>query len=217
MGNEETVVELIRKYDLKLARMPSGEEGLKGPATLNQNPEALAEIRCKKIEIMGFLREQRREREEREEKERTREAEEYNDIKAGKKLITPQWDDGEYWQGYVVHGSAAKALLEIGFAKELGYRTIAPYEAVKTLGTTFSYPQALDYIKPERDKKAKLEDERKRDLEAKYSKAKKEGVPVLIRKYTMECTDSTEECSLDIISVYAQPDGTEKTTRTHTY
>ena len=208
---------LIRKYDLKLAQMPSGEEGLKGPATLNRNPEALAEIRACKTEIMDILRKQRQEKEDREAKEKQQKEEEYNDIKAGRKYITPQWDDGEYWQGYVVYGSAAKALLEIGFAEEIGYRTIIPYDRLKMLGPTFSYQQALDCMKPVIEAQTKLREARKKDLEAKYSNAKNTGTPVLIRKYTTECTDSTEECSLDIIEVYAQPDGSEKTKRIHTY
>lgn len=208
---------LIQKYDLKLAKMPSGEEGLKGPATLNKNPEALAEIRACKSGIMELLRRQRQEREDRETREKQQKEDEYNDIKAGRKFITPQWYDGEYWQGYVVHGSAAKALLEIGFAEEVGYRTIVPYDMLKTLGPTFSFQQALDCIKPVIAEQTKLREERKKALEAKYSYAKSTGIPVLIRKYMAECTDSTEECSTDIIEVYAQPDGTEKTKRIHTY
>lgn len=51
----------------------------------------------------------------------------------------------------------------------------------------------------------------------KFAKAKTTGKPVLLQETTGECNDSDEECSIDIVRVFAMPDGSTKTTRVHTY
>lgn len=48
-------------------------------------------------------------------------------------------------------------------------------------------------------------------------KAADAGVRVEIRHYTCDCRDPHEECSLDIATVWAMPDGTTKTTYQHTW
>lgn len=64
-------------------------------------------------------------------------------------------------------------------------------------------------------KQAKKE-ERKKEIEALYGEAKRTGQKVKLYTYTDECRDKSEECSLDIITVYAMPDGTKSETRSHT-
>ena len=51
----------------------------------------------------------------------------------------------------------------------------------------------------------------------KYEQAKETGEPVELRRYTTDCNDPSEECNLDIVTIYAMPDGTTKTVRNHTW
>jgi len=62
-------------------------------------------------------------------------------------------------------------------------------------------------------KKVEKEDKEK----AIFETAKTTGEKQLIEKYTVECNDPHEECDIDIITVYAMPDGTKKTVRNHTW
>ena len=50
-----------------------------------------------------------------------------------------------------------------------------------------------------------------------FEVAKKTGKKQEIKHYMADCNDPHEECSLDVVTVYAMPDGTEKTERMHTW
>jgi hypothetical protein len=52
---------------------------------------------------------------------------------------------------------------------------------------------------------------------AKIQQARETGKPVELESWTEDCNDPREECSTDICRRLAMPDGTTKTTRTHTY
>ncbi|BFH18296.1 hypothetical protein J6TS7_20940 [Paenibacillus dendritiformis] len=60
-------------------------------------------------------------------------------------------------------------------------------------------------------------DERKRQLDEKFEEAKRTGERVLMRSWHDRCNNPREECSLDIVSEWAMPDGTTKVTRQHTW
>lgn len=53
--------------------------------------------------------------------------------------------------------------------------------------------------------------------EAIFAEAKETGKPVVLRKTSAPCNDPHEECSLDMVTVYAMPDGSTKTERHHTW
>jgi hypothetical protein len=53
--------------------------------------------------------------------------------------------------------------------------------------------------------------------DAIFQKAKETGVKQLLERYSIECSDPHEECDIDIVTVYAMPDGTTKRTQTHTW
>jgi hypothetical protein len=55
---------------------------------------------------------------------------------------------------------------------------------------------------------------RKQEL---VKKAMATGEKILINQWSEDCNDSGEECNLDIVYEWAMPDGTVKTTRTHTW
>ena len=75
------------------------------------------------------------------------------------------------------------------------------------------FQAALD---KETAKKARSDDESARVDEIKEA-AKTTGEKQLIRKYSEECNDRNEQCNMDIVHVWAMPDGTIQTTRTHTW
>ncbi len=55
------------------------------------------------------------------------------------------------------------------------------------------------------------------EREAKFAKARETGQRVLLRQYHTDCDGSAYECSLDIVSVWAMPDGTTAQTRIHAH
>lgn len=50
-----------------------------------------------------------------------------------------------------------------------------------------------------------------------FELAKETGKPQEIESYSDLCNDEKEECNIDIITIYAMPDGTKKKVREHTY
>jgi len=132
--------------------------------------------------------------------------------------IRVMWENGEILSGwYVVSGS--ELLSRIGmshYVSEWGY--ILDDEIVQKLGKTFTFEQAyglaLPYIEANEARKASA----KRELDAKFSRARETGKPVLIRQYADECDGTADDdCDIDNVYVYAMPNGTEKTERYHSY
>lgn len=50
-----------------------------------------------------------------------------------------------------------------------------------------------------------------------FARARETGKPVVIRSWTEDCNAPREECSTDVITEWANPDGTTKTTRQHAW
>lgn len=74
--------------------------------------------------------------------------------------------------------------------------------------------ETFDKIETERKiKKENKEAERK----AIFDKAKTTGEKQVLSHWSEDCNDPNEECNVDIIYVYAMPDGTTKQTRNHTW
>lgn len=210
-----TVVEMIKKFECELV-IQDGQEGFRawGKPTKNQ----VEQLKAAKPEIIAELKKRAEETEARKETERVKREAEIEGIKNGSILIKPSYCDGEYLMGYEVFGEAAKLLERIGFAKHVsGWGYHIPDEAIKTLGTEFTYDQAIEYMRPAKEaaeaKKAAKEAER----QAKFDEAKRTGEKVLLRSWSEDCCDPKEECSTDIHSEYAMPDGTTEHTWNHTW
>lgn len=62
-------------------------------------------------------------------------------------------------------------------------------------------------------KKADAEDKKN----SIFEKAKQTGEKQIIETYSVECPDDDEECDVDIVTVYAMPDGTTHKTQNHTW
>lgn len=66
----------------------------------------------------------------------------------------------------------------------------------------------------------KKEEKRKTDkkyFEQKLAEAKEKNESVVLTSWSDECTDPHEECNIDNITKYVNPDGTTKIVRFHTY
>lgn len=139
-------------------------------------------------------------------------------IRTGKTIIKAHYHDGEYLSGYEVYGKEAQMLNEKGLARYIdGWGYYVEQKAIDTLGTEFTLPAAIEYMRPaiEAQEQAKAAQEAER--QAKFDEARDIGKPVLLKQWSAECNDPREECSTDIVTQYAMPDGTTKTTRRHTW
>ena len=207
--------EMIRKWRLVLTE----KDGKKGLRVLRKiSPTELTMIREKKDEIIAELEHQRAEREAIEAQKKADREEEIRAIKAGEKTITVKWTDGEYLQAYEVFGIAAELLEELGIAKYIdGWGVRVEQKLVDALGEEFTYQQVVEFTQPKRDQETTKEAQKKAELNAKFEEAKRTGKPVEIFRTTTECNDPKIECSLDIVTIWAMPDGTQKEERIHTY
>lgn len=206
--------ELIETYKITL----HGEGNIAVPGGAKLPPERQQEIRAAKPAIIAELNRQR-EMKAVEEAEKAAQLEaEKQAIRNGEKTIEVTWHDGEYLSGWEVYGLAAKMLVEIEAAKPVdmwGY--LVPDELVQALGKEFTYQQADDYTKPAREAKAAKKAAKEVERAEKIRRAQETREPVLLRKMSVPCNDPNEECNMDIIYEYAQPDGRITKTRTHTW
>ena len=65
--------------------------------------------------------------------------------------------------------------------------------------------------------KAAKEAEEQAEREAKFAEAKATGKPVALRRLAVNCDGSVYDCSTDILTWYAMPDGTTTKERIHTH
>lgn len=79
----------------------------------------------------------------------------------------------------------------------------------------------LEAIRAEKAAKAAAKAAKKAEAEAKraaaFELARDLGQPAAIRSWTDSCNDRSKECSTDILTEYALPDGSTRTDRVHTY
>lgn len=211
-----TIIEMIRKWDITIADTKDGQEGLRlrGKPT----PEQLKKLKEAKPAILVELHQQETERAAAYAKKKAADEAENQALVVGEKPIVCTYHDGEYLSGYEVFGQDAKLLEALGLARYVdGWGYHVPSAVVNVLGTEFTYPAALEYTRPAREAKAAKEAARAAERAAKFQQARETGKRVEISRYSTECNDPREECSMDIVTVWAMPDGMEKTTRQHTW
>ena len=210
---------LIKKFKIELA-YKNGQEGL----AVRGKPSAaeLAELKALKPEIMAELKRRAAERWAAENAKKAAEEaarqEEIRTLKAGEQKITLHYHDGEYLSGYEVFGAAADLLEELGLAEYVdGWGYHVADAAVKALGKEFTYSQAVEYTRPAREAAEAQKAAADAARQAKFDEARETGEPVLLKRWTEDCSDPREECSLDICCQYAMPDGSVKVKRNHTW
>lgn len=136
----------------------------------------------------------------------------------GDTTIKLYYHDGEYLTGYTVHGEAAHLLEKIGLAHYVdGWGYHVNDQAVAKLGTEFRYQAAVDLAAPVIAAHQDLQRAMEQAENDKFSQARQTGKPIVLRSYSDDCDDPREECSLDNVTEYAMPDGSTKTTRSHTW
>ena len=85
-----------------------------------------------------------------------------------------------------------------------------PADNIKSFDITLKNASNYEY---RMKKKKEAED----NLNSLFEVAKKTGIKQKIQSWSEDCNDPNEDCSLDIITVYAMPDGTKKVERNHTW
>jgi hypothetical protein len=206
---------MIIKLDLRLSER-DGQEGISTFKKLTK--KQIEEIKSKKSEIILELKSIKAAEEAKKEADRKAAAEELEKFKNNTKQIEVNFHDGEYLSGYGIYGQAAKLLEELGLAKYIsgwGYHVNSNF--IETVGEKFTYQQAINFSQPARDAKAADQAKKEVEKQAKFDKARNLGNPVVLYQYATWCNDRREECSTDIVTVWAMPDGSTKTERKHTW
>lgn len=210
-----TIHEMIRKFNLELA-VHNGEEAIFVRRKLTKNQ--VEKIKSKKPEIIAELKTRKAAEDAREEAKRKAAVEELEAFKNSTKLIEVCYYDGEYLSGHCSYGQAAKLLEELGLAKYVsGWGNLVDLKFIDTVGEKFTYQQAVEYSQPARDAEAAKQATKEAARQAKFDEAQRTGEPVVLYHYADNCNDPREECSLDFVVVYAMPDGSTKTERSHTW
>ena len=207
--------EMISKWHICLTEQ-NGEVALRmhGKATEKQ----IATLRAAKPEIIAELQRREAEKAARIAREKAELEAEKQAILSGEKAIRIVYYDGEYLQGYNVSGPAAELLEGLGLAEHVsGWGCHVDHIAAKALGEEFTYQQAAEYARPALEAKAAKQAAKEAARQAKFDEARETGKPVLLHKWTSDCCDRHEECSLDIHCEYAMPDGSTKHDWHHTW
>ena len=205
-----TINEAIQKFRLTAAER-DGQRGLSVGSLSKPTVKEVNWIRENKIAILAEL-------DAREATKKAAEQAEIDNILNGKTIISVSYCDGEYLSGWEVYGKQAKLLEKIGFVKYVsGWGYHISDDAIKTLGQEFNYPAAVEYMRPATEAAEAKKAKEQAELQVKFGEAKAIGKPVLIKSYMAECNDPREECSTDVVSIYAMPDGSRSTERQHTW
>jgi hypothetical protein len=171
-------------------------------------------IRTAKPEIMVELIR----REQKAEAEKMAEIEIARAVRAGEIKIIPSWTSGEYLSAWQVYGEAGIAMSEIGAAKYIdGWGYAVSPDIIDALGKEFTIPQAVEIMRPVIEASESAAKARAVERDAKIKEAKKTGQRVEIHSWLEDCNDPLEECSSDVVTEYAMPDGTIKIVRQHTW
>jgi len=126
-------------------------------------------------------------------------------------------EDAENYTYYTVDSDIAELLFGTGLVRYNHNGIEVPREVVEALGMEFTYTQVQEYLKKQEEKKAALESKQQEKVQAALEEAQRTGKQVVIRQIYTDCDGSVEECSTDIRTEYAMPDGTIRVTRTHTF
>ena len=216
MLGEKRINELIVKYCMKYA-IVDGQEVVQVQNQKGLTQKTIKEIKENKPEILAELKARKEEREKIEaEKETAKEAEKQAYLNGTKKFELTS-EDYDYPRYIILSAVAADLLKELGVAKDVGYDTVLKADAEKALGTSFTYQQALDFISPIKKAEQEKEEAEKARIAAIFETAKETGKKQVLKSWMEECNDPKEECSTDSVTLWAMPDGSKKTTRTHTW
>jgi hypothetical protein len=208
-----TLQEMLRKWEFTL----HGEDQIKlfGPKPTAKQMEA---IRAAKPEIIAELKRRAAAKAEAEAARTAAEAEELRALRTGEKPLEISYHDGEILSGWGAYGKSADLLVELGLAQYVsGWGYHVKDEVVRALGEEFTYPEAAEYARPIQEAKAAKKAAEEAARAEKFSQAAETGKAVLLEQYSTDCNDPNESCNVDIVTVWAMPDGTTQRRRQHTW
>ena len=225
MLGEARVNELIKKFSIRYG-VRNGVEGLEVHSPKGITPAIDKEIKENKPEILEEVRRIKEKRDRKIAEEEAKAAKEEKELRraylSGEKKFELIYKDHDGFPTWNVSGKVERELLgELGLTREVGYTTKLKDEAEEILGHEFTYQEACEYANPINEAKAAAKVEREKKEEKRvaeiFATAKKTGKPQELSHWTDDCNDPSEECSTDIVHLYAMPDGTAKKTRQHTW
>ncbi len=215
MDGQKKIQEYISKYEIFLL-VQNGQDpmGLRNPP---KSAKIIDEVKAAKPEIIGELK---RQKEEETARKAAHEAAK-QEMRDGKVPIRLQWWDGSVLSGYMpVDQATGEILEELGLAKYIeGWGLYVDTRTVETLGgADFNFAQASALTDSRNREVAKKAVQQEADRQSKFDEAKATGKPVLLHQWTEPCCDPRgEECSTDIHSEYAMPDGSTQHKWNHTF
>lgn len=139
-------------------------------------------------------------------------------IKSGAVKITARYHDGEYLSGHEVYGRAGELLECLGVAKYVegwGYHVDSRF--IDAAGAEFTYAQAAEFARPALEATAAKERAAEDARREKFALAASSGQKVALDSWNEDCCERDFDCSLDIVTEYALPDGTTHCERIHTH
>ena len=218
MTEQTTVGGLISKFWLELAEK-NGQPAIRVHTyTASPTKADVAAITAAKTEIIAELQRRDAEKAACEAAKAADDERELVGILDGSILIKPSYHDGEYLSGWQVYGQAADLLDKIGIAPYIsGWGHHMPDQTIKALGPEFTYQAAVEYMRPAKEAADKEAAVKKTAIETKFAEAKETGKPVVLRRWSEDCCDPSEECSCDNHREYAMPDGSTKHEWEHTW
>ena len=238
----EKIQEAIKKYQISLA-VQDGQEGLK--LAPPKSAKIMDEIKAAKPEIIAELKRQQEERKIDNAAREAKWAEQRaaqdaidtplltamygraNELRAQipadhvEAIATKTGDmDGDPIMEYTADGVVVswQDVNHIGWASAIRPGAMGSFASLHIC--------SISKAKLEQIKADKVAAETKKDADKKaesdriatiFATAKETGKPVQLERYMTDCNDPREECSTDIVVVYAMPDGTTKTERQHTW
>ena len=108
-------------------------------------------------------------------------------------------------------------------AERVGAKPL-PADGMSYYGWEFDSKNISELLTSMNEKLAANEAKKKEKAEAKsaaeaekFAEAKRTGKHVLLSQGMVPCNSREEECDYDMLTVYAMPDGSRKTTRAHAY
>jgi hypothetical protein len=139
-------------------------------------------------------------------------------LKGGEKKIQLRYVDGEYLSGYTVSAPASGLLRELGLSEDVsGWGVHVSDQLVNAVGEEFTYQQAVEFARPALEAKAAKRAAKDAERADKFAEARQSGRPVELRRWSEDCCERDFDCSLDIVTEYALPDGTTKRERVHAH
>jgi hypothetical protein len=238
----EKIQEAIKKYSISLA-VQDGQEGLK--LAPPKSAKIMDEIKVAKPEIIAELKRQQEDRKAANAIREAKWAEQRaaqdaidapllaamqdraNDLRAQipadhiEVVADKTGDmDGAPIMQYTANGEIVswQDINVVGWASAIRPGAMGSFASVQICSIG---KDKLEQIKADKivaaNKKADEEKTETDRVDAIFVTAKETGVKQQIRHYMADCNDPQEECSTDVVTVYAMPDGTTKSERQHTW